>query len=416
VSAGRAVSLVGLCVIGAGVLVNVYLAVVARNVTVADYKNFGAYWSLVLMVGFGVFLPIEQEMARVLHAPDVDHRAVLRVALTTAGGFAVAELVILAATSPLLLDAFGGKAGTLASLAAMCLVAAGQFVVRGALIGTERVGMYGSVLMIDGALRVALAVVVALVATTDSAGFAWTLVGAVAAAHLPLLLVVARRAGGHPGAAMSTRSFTRAVAPLLAGSLAAQALLNGVPVLVSAAASAAQQVDAGRFQAAFLLARIPLFVAVPLQTAILPSLTRMFASNREHRALSVIGRIIGVLLAVGALGVAVAVTIGPWLVELVFGREYQVARFDLATMVVGVTAHIGLIIVTQALVAAALHAKVAWSWLSGLAVAAVVFAAVPGLVLAGELAFLTGSVVGFAVAVAQLLARHGRTEERVQSA
>jgi O-antigen/teichoic acid export membrane protein len=415
VSAGRAIGIVGLCVIGAGLLVNVYLAIVARNVSVADYKNFGAYWSLVLMVGFGAFLPIEQEMARLLHTPDVDHRSVLRVAILAASGFAVIELLVLVATSPLLLDAFGGKTGMLASLGAMCLVAAGQFVVRGALIGTERLGVYGGMLVGDAALRVVLTVVVALTMTTDSTGYSWTLVAAVALVHFPLLFMAYRRAGQYPGTTAQLKPFVGAIAPLLAGSLAAQALLNGVPVLVSASATADQQVDAGRFQAAFLLARIPLFVAVPLQTTILPALTRMFTSDRSHRALRVISRLIAVLGAFGLLGVVVALTIGPWLVALVFGNEYQVSRYDLAIMIVGVIAHVGLIIMTQALVAASLHAQVAWSWLSGLAVAAVVFVLVPGIVLAGELAFLAGSVVGLAVATAQLLIRHGGAGKPAQA-
>jgi O-antigen/teichoic acid export membrane protein len=406
-SAGRAVGLVGLCVVAAGLLINAYLVVVARNVPVADYKNFGAYWSLALVVGFGVFLPIEQELARLLQSPVVDHRAVLRAAMLTAGGFAVVELAVVLAASPLLLDAFGGKTGILAALGAMCLVSSGQFVVRGSLVGTDRMGTYGGLLVLDGGLRVVLAVAVAFAVSTDSSGYAWTLVGAVALVHIPLLPVALRRAAGHPGTErIGARSFARAVTPLLAGSLAAQLLLNGVPVLVSAVASAAEQAEAGQFQAAFLLARIPLFVAVPLQTAILPPLIRLFDSNRPHLVLRVISRVAGAILAVGVLGGGVAYAIGPWLMRVVFGGEYQIGRLDVAAMVVGVVAYLGLLIVTQALVASALHAKVAWSWLSGLAVAVVVFAVVPDLALRGELAFLLGSAVGCAAGAGQLLAAH----------
>jgi hypothetical protein len=109
---------------------------------------------------------------------------------------------------------------------------------------------------------------------------------------------------------------------------------------------------------------------------------------------------------VGVLGGAVAYAIGPWLTRVVFGGEYQIGRLDVAAMVVGVVAYLGLLIVTQALVASALHAKVAWSWLPGLAVAAVVFAVVPDLALRGELAFLLGSAVGCVAGAGQLLAAH----------
>ena len=53
--AGRAVGRVGLSVIASGLLVNLFPAIVTRNVLVADYRNFGAYPVLMVVVGFGVF-------------------------------------------------------------------------------------------------------------------------------------------------------------------------------------------------------------------------------------------------------------------------------------------------------------------------------------------------------------------------
>ena len=74
--------------------------------------------------------------------------------------------------------------------------------------------------------------------------------------------------------AMGTHTVTvsevrRAVTPLLLGSLCAQLLLNGPPVLIPAlAANEAEITRAGQFIAAFTLARVPLFLVVPLQTAL----------------------------------------------------------------------------------------------------------------------------------------------------
>jgi O-antigen/teichoic acid export membrane protein len=414
VSVGRGIGLVGVAIIISGLLVNGYLAVVARNISAADYKNFGAYWSLALVIGFGVFLPVEQELARLLHTPG-GHRGVLRSAMITAAAFGGLELLVVLAAAPLLMPALGGKGGLLACLGALCLVSAGQFVVRGFLIGTVRMGRYGAILVIDTTLRLLFAVLLAVTITTDSAGYGWTLVAAIAIAHLTLLPLLYR--GTAPGEPTSTtpRTFAAAVAPLLLGSLAAQVLLNGVPVLVSAVATQPEQAEAGTFQAAFLLARIPLFVAVPLQTAIVPILTRMFSSGRPHAAIQVITRFALAMLAMAVLGAGACFAFGPWLVELIFGSQYQVQATDLALMVAGVSAHLGLIIATQALVASAMHAKVAWSWLAGVAVAAVVFALVPGLALRGELAFLTGSLVGWVVALMLLVRKHGTKENSVPS-
>jgi hypothetical protein len=59
------------------------------------------------------------------------------------------------------------------------------------------------------------------------------------------------------------------------------------------------------------------------------------------------------------------------------------------------------------------HRLVAWSWLSGLVVGAVVLAVVPDLLLRAELAFLLGSVTGWLVGTALVLSE--RRERVLQS-
>ena len=53
----RSFGLVGLGILASGLLVNAYLAIVARSVPAAEYAYFGAFWSLTQVVGFGAFLP-----------------------------------------------------------------------------------------------------------------------------------------------------------------------------------------------------------------------------------------------------------------------------------------------------------------------------------------------------------------------
>jgi O-antigen/teichoic acid export membrane protein len=388
-SGTRSVGLVGLCVVASGLLVNAYLAIVARNLTPAEYGYFGAFWSLSLLVGFGAFLPVEQELARL--SPGAAMGAAARVALGLAG----VELLLVAAASPLLLDPLGGRPWAVVAVAALCLVSAGQFLVRGALIGSGRLAWHGGLLVVDTALRVLFALGLGLAVVTDSAGFAWTLVAAIAVAHLPVLFLVPRGSGG-----VSASDFLRSVLPLLLGSVCAQLLLNGLPVVV--AATATDSDTAGRFLAAFLLVRVPLFVAVPLQTALLPSLTKL--SQEGGRALvRALVRLTAVLAVFGLVGAVVAGLLGPWLVRLVFGASYVLAGGDLVLMAIGVVAHLGLIITTQALVASALHAKVAWAWLVGIAGAAAVFALVPDLLLRAELSFLVGSGLGWITGMSLLI-------------
>ena len=423
-TATRATSLslgfVAACIAVSGLLTYVYLAVVARSSTPADYSYFGAFWSLALIVGFGAFLPIEQALAHALQDRG-GRRAVLRSAATVAGGIAAAQLVLLAAVSPLLWPAIGGRPATLVALGALCLVSAAQFVVRGVLVGLGRLRMHGLVLLGDSALRVLLASGVALIGSADSATFAWTLVAAVALAHVPMLPGLVRRAGtGHDNAGHDSaghddaghdsalRPLGAAVAPLLLGALCAQLLLNGIPVLVSAVASAAEQGRAGQFLAAFTLARIPLFVLVPLQSAIIPALTVLATAGPPAALARMLGRTAAAIVALGAAGVAGALALGPELVQLVFGAQYRLPATDLALMVAGVGAHVGLVLVTQALIATSRQRDVALSWLAALAVAGTVFAVVPDLLLRAELAFLAGSATGWVVGNAQILGRRTR--------
>src|SRR6185437_11317012 len=172
--------------------------------------------------------------------------------------------------------------------------------------------------------------------------FAWTLVAAVGLAHAPqLFLLATRRVRLGTVPAMGTHTVTapevrRAVAPLLLGSLCAQLLLNGPPVLIPALARNELEVTrAGQFLAAFTLARVPLFLVVPLQTALLPTLTGLLHSG-DRAALRRVMGYIGLGLAV--LGVAALVLgwfVGPLLVGLIFGDAYVLGGRDVALLAVG---------------------------------------------------------------------------------
>jgi hypothetical protein len=84
---------------------------------------------------------------------------------------------------------------------------------------------------------------------------------------------------------------------------------------------------------------------------------------------------------------------------------------DVALLAVGVAAHIGLVLVTQVLVAAGRHRLVAGAWFTGVVVAAVILFTVPDLLLAAELAFLTGSATGWLVGTLLVLTTNGRERE-----
>src|SRR3954451_16310043 len=61
-----ALSWVAVCIVVSGALVYGYLALIAHALSGGEYADFGAFWSIALIIGFGAFLPVELELARLL--------------------------------------------------------------------------------------------------------------------------------------------------------------------------------------------------------------------------------------------------------------------------------------------------------------------------------------------------------------
>ncbi|KQS58091.1 hypothetical protein ASG36_16285 [Geodermatophilus sp. Leaf369] len=408
-------SWVALCIVGSGALTYGYLAIVARNLSGGEYGGFGAFWSMSLIVGFGAFLPVELELARRLSA----RRSAGLPALTTTTIclLVVGCLVALGAAAPLLVPAFAGDRGTLAPLGLLVLVSAGQFLLRGLLLGTGRLQTHGTLLLIDSVLRVALAVGVSLVfPSAGQTAFAWTLVVAAALTHLPLLAWTRLRPQARSGVKDSSdvsagpgrsevdeRPFPSAVAHLLVGSLAAQVLLNSSPVLIASVADAAEAPLAAAYVATFTLVRLPLFVAVPLQSALVP----VIIGARERGGPSAVRRLVirtlAATAAAGAAALALGASVGPWVVSVLFGAQYALSRPETGLLALGAGLHLGLLVLSQVLVSAGRQRRVAVVWTAGLSIGSVVFWALPDLVLRASLAFTVGSGAALIVSAAFLV-------------
>lgn len=397
-------SVIALLVV-AGVLVNAQLVLLARVLSEAEYGRFISFVSIVLLIAFGGFLPVEQEMARQY---QTGHRGgtVFRSGALVSVGIAIVSAALVTVLVPWLMPSLADPQ-ILGALLGFCLVCVVQFLVRGTLVGTGRMTAHGVVLLWDALLRLAFtAILVVMTSASSAGGYAIALIAAIAGAHLPILVWTHRVAARIPGRdqvpTLTTRQTSRTVGHLIGGSISAQILLNAPPVLVAAAASAGQADLVGRFAATFTLARVFLFVAVPLQSALVPIFARTVAdaTNRVRRLLAL--RIGLGAAAAAVLGAAFAWVAGPWVIEIVFGSRYALGARDIALMVCGAMFYLGLIVAAQALVGADRHRAVGFAWTFGLLVAAVVFALVPGLVLRTELAFAVGSLAGLLVAIAGL--------------
>ncbi|MGY2080211.1 lipopolysaccharide biosynthesis protein [Modestobacter sp. SYSU DS0657] len=403
---GRALGWVAVCIVASGFLTYGYLALVARALPVADYGWFGSYWSLALVVGFGAFLPVELELARLVQQRPPG-AALPRGTVPTLLALTAATAVALLLAGPRLAAALGERTGFLFALLCICGISVGQFLLRGLLLGTGRLGLHGGVLLVDSGLRVALAAALAWSAPgARGDDYAWTLVAAMGLAHLPLLAwLLVRRGGRRPAPPDDPPAgvFVRAVGHLLVGSLCAQVLLNAAPVVITALAGPGEEVRAAQFVASYTLVRLPLFVAVPLQSAMIPLLVQLRADPDAGRLAGLVRRGLVAIVLLGAAAAAVGWWLGPAVVRLVFGAAYALPGDDIAVLAVGSVLHLGLLVAGQALVAAGRHRAVAVVWLTGLAAACICFAVVPDLVLRSALAFTLGSAVALTAAAVALL-------------
>ena len=400
----------------AGLAVFGYLAIASRAMTPEGSDRFSVFWSLALVIGFAGFQPLEAELARTL-AHREDTAAALREGAVVAAGVAGAVVVLLAAAAVPIAGLVGGDLGLVAAAAGVAAVSALQFFVRGALLGRGEAGAFAGTIVADSVLRVVLAAAVwAVVARPSASGFALTLVAALGLGHALFLPRALRGASRGPVGTARPLALARRISPLFAASVCGQLLLNA-PVLVIAALTVPGEASTAAFTWAFTLARVPLFMAVPVQGALVPPMAAMVAGGRLDRLVRLLVTVTALVAAVGAVGGALAAWLGPEVLQLLFTDRYAVPGGDLALMVVGVAAHIGLLVAAQANLAAGHHRGSALAWSLGLAVAVAVFAAgpaLPGGALAGpfarvEWAFALGSGAGWVVAMV-LLVRHARLE------
>jgi len=381
-----------------------FLVIAARALGPEAYAPLSALWAIVFLVGPGCFIPIEQELARSLaarRAAGVGGGPVIRRAAALGGGAAVVLTLVCAVAGVVLLDRLFDGEGLL--LVGLLLSLGGYYaehLARGTLAGYGRFRPYGVALATEGTLRlVGCAVLAALgVATAGPYG---VVLGAA-----PLLATAVALRGQRglatPGPEADRRELTVALGWLLAGSILAQGLANAGPVAVKLLADDSERAVAGRFLAALIVARVPLFLFTAVLAPALPRLSGMAAAGDRSGFDAGLRRLLALVAALSGAGIVGALVAGPTVVRTLFGADFELPAHDLATLAVACSTYLFAMTLAQALIAVSGHGRVAVAWLAGVVSFGVVTGAGSDLLTRVELGMVAGGVVS-AVAMLGLL-------------
>jgi O-antigen/teichoic acid export membrane protein len=398
---------VGAGLIVAGVSAYGFLFVAHKAISETEYSPLGTLWSLVFLVGPGLFLPLEQEISRALAERRARHQGglpVVRRAATIGVGLGLGVLVLLIATARWSTDRlFDGQILLLLGLALGLAGALAGHLTRGCLSGTGQFKGYGTYLGADGFIRV-LGAVLCLLVGVNTAGPFGVAIGVAGLLAVPVALGVQRpELGEGPEAAF--REVSSALGYLLMASLFAFALMNIGPVLVKLMADESQAEAAGRFVNGVVVARIPLFLFQAVQASLLPKLSTLAHSGQLVDFRRGLKRLLVVVAGLAVAGTVGGLVLGPFVVEIMF-PDADLSGRTMGLLAAGAGLYMLALACAQAVIALGGHRDQALGWAAGFGalMVTVLLVTTDDLFLRVEVGLLAGSAVAF-VAMACLLVR-----------
>ncbi|HEY1776465.1 MAG TPA: hypothetical protein VGG41_09940 [Solirubrobacteraceae bacterium] len=361
-----------------------------------QYSHLDVLWSVMFVIISVIYRPIEQLLSRTI----ADHHArgiaalPMRVPITIQGSFA---LVFLAVALPLhdLLAGHVFYSQTLYWIFVVGIVAyAASYFARGWLAGHRYFALYGGLVFMEAASRIAFAIAAAIGITHGQSAIG---LGIAAAPFVSLVVVpaaFARQAQRSPSAAVveladaglegpAAEGIEEAVSDLsirrgsgfaisVAGiQLAEQTLLNAAVLTVAASSTHPGDALPGIVFNILLITRAPLQLFQAIQTSLLPHLAGLEVTQGRAAFARAIRLTV---LAIAAFAVAVAVgllAIGPFVLHHLFHNTVHYQRLGLALIGVGMGLHLSSGALNQAALARGQATQAAACWLS----AAVIFVA-----------------------------------------
>ena len=327
----------GATAIGVGLVINgiatyAFLVVARRALGDAAYGGLAVLWGLVYILGPGLFQPLEQEIARAT-ANRASRNEGSAPVLRQATRIGLAQLVLVEAAVilawPLGLD--GLLDHEISLLVALLLSLAffmGAECVRGVLSGRHEFNRYRTYFAAEGAARLLMAAVLAIVGIEAVGAYATAIAFAFAVATV--VAVGALRPFVKPGPPAPLGELTPALGWLLVTSLSEAFLLNVGPVALEIIGDDLGEEVPGVFLNGLIISRVPLFFFQAVRAALLPNLASLASDDDLNGFRDLQLRLVAAVMSVAAVWVVVMAFTGPWLVEFLFGD--QIGSVDMALL------------------------------------------------------------------------------------
>jgi hypothetical protein len=311
------------------------LFVAARSLGAERFDIFAVYWSAFFALT-GIVGGLMHESTRAVHAGLAGARPDGARPVVAAAGIGAIVAVVVLASSPLWAERLvpehtGLGVGLLAAAIASFTL---QAALSGALSGDGRWGLYGTLLAVDAALRLAVAVVATALGLPEVGLLVATVCGSITWMLLVALSPTCRRTLSLR-ADVTMRPFLVRAGQAMVAASATAVLVVGFPVLLKATAVGEDARVLGCLILAVTLTRAPLLV--PL-TSFQNAIVVHFAERRPAGVRALLLPVLGVL-GVAAVGAGAAWLVGPPILAFM-GEGFAMPGSQLAglTLASGATA------------------------------------------------------------------------------
>lgn len=381
-SGGRLILVAGLLADGVGSYL--YLSASGRALGPDRFALVSVTWALLFLVGNGLFVPFEQELARSIASDTADRSerrrlpgggSIRQILLVAAVLTTTACLAALIAAASLRASLFRGETGFVLAFVVGLIGVAATFVVRGVLAGTGRYIAYGAMFATDAIAKAVPAVGLAAAGVDSPVVYAW-IMALSAYAGIAVALLCARPTGLPPDRRpVAWSGLISSLGFLLVTSIASLTLINLGTLTVELLSDPREGTAAGVFLSALVIARIPLFLFQALQAVILPRLSAAASIGDRSSFVVDLRRLAGGLAALTVLATLVAAVAGPAVVALLFGSEFdRIDGWDMALLALSSMLLTATLTLNQAQIALHRQRQAWWPWVAGLAVFALVAA------------------------------------------